>query len=169
MPSAATSSSSSELPVGNRPQRDRHENPTSPLLPAGAAEILKEFPARQFFAPGGVKSSGSVDWQRGGFLDLYSGQAEVAWQISRQFTIWVLTFDFTHDENQNFLDMGPQSVILELLESGAVLGCGAAPECCGFSRAITPAVRDVEHHYAALLLQVVLRCIALGPWICILG
>jgi hypothetical protein len=53
---------------------------------------LKNFPAQEFFAPEGIRASGSVDWQRCGFLDLYSGQAEVARQISTQFNIWVLAY-----------------------------------------------------------------------------
>ena len=84
--------SSLELPKGSRSRHSCHENADSPLLPAGAAEILKNFPAQEFFAPEGIRASGSVDWQRCGFLDLYSGQAEVARQISTQFNIWVLAY-----------------------------------------------------------------------------
>ena len=140
-------SSSKELPGRGARKMACHENASSPLLNEKAARLLSKVPARQFFAPGGVRHEGQVQWQRCGFLDLYSGQAEVARQISKQFGVWVLTFDFTHGENQNLLDEGVQSEILELLRCGAFVGVGAAPECCSFSRAITPAIRDRVHPF----------------------
>ena len=39
------------------------------------------------------------------------------------------------------MDEKLQQDILALVENHAVLGVGAAPECCSFSRAITPPVR----------------------------
>ena len=175
-----STTSSSELPGRRSHGQVREENPLSPVLPPEAKRLVQSFPAKQFFAPGGVRHAGSVDWQRCGFIDLYSGKAEVARQISKQFGVWVLTFDFTHGENQNLLDKDLQERILELIRSGAVLGIGAAPECSSFSRAITPAVRDRLHPYgkpnlspgmqtkvqhgnqhAAFVLAVVLLCLEL--------
>ncbi|CAL1164508.1 unnamed protein product [Cladocopium goreaui] len=48
---------------------------------------------------------------------------------------------------QNLLDEQVQKSIFDLLEAGAFLGAGAAPGCCSFSRAITPAVRDHQHPF----------------------
>ena len=173
--------SSPELPRVGKRARARHENLSSPLLSEKAAELVNRFPAGQFFCPGGIRATGTVQWQRKGFVDLYSGRAEVARQISKIFGIWVLTFDVTHGEKQDLLDEELQDSIVALLQSDAVLGVGAAPECCSFSRAITPAVRsrlypyglpaissnmekkvDRGNRHAAFVLRVLLLCRALG-------
>ena len=135
--SAAPLPSSSELPPAAR----------GPALSEQAAALLRALPARQFFAPGGARAGGPVIWKRRGYLDLYSGRAEVARQLSKQFGIWVLTFDFEHGENQDLLDPAVRQQIEELVRAGAFLGVGAAIECRSFSRAITPAVRDREFPY----------------------
>ena len=180
--SADVSTSSPELP--RKPDAKRvggHENPRSPVLSSSASALLAAIPARRFFAPGGKRASGQIPWERQGFLDLYSGKAEVARQISKQFNVWVLTFDFTHGEDQNLLDVDVQSQIRQLVTEGAVLGIGAAPECGSFSRAVTPAVRDRSqplgkdhltarmaekvkqgNQHAAFVLSLVLLCIELG-------
>ena len=143
---AAPLPSSSELPPAARGPGN-HENERSPALSEQAAALLRALPARQFFAPGGARAGGPVIWKRRGYLDLYSGRAEVARQLSKQFGIWVLTFDFEHGENQDLLDPAVRQQIEELVRAGAFLGVGAAIECRSFSRAITPAVRDREFPY----------------------
>ena len=121
------------------------ENRGSPLLSDRARELLSGLDGVRFFGPDGRRCSGPVDWRRAGFLDLYSGESGVARALSRKLGVWVLTFDYTHGEDQNLLDERTQKFIFELLREGAFLGCGLAPECASFSRAVTPAVRDRDH------------------------
>ena len=121
------------------------ENQASPLLSAEAQQLLAKFSYKQFFAPGGKRAGADFAPQRAGFIDLYSGRAEVARQISKMFGVWVLTFEIEHGPEQNLLDSELQDLILELIDSGAILGAGAAPECASFSRAVVPPVRDAAH------------------------
>lgn len=144
---AAVLPSSSELPSWAPPPEPCQENPCCRRLSSKARELLARFPARQFFCPGGGRAKKKIDWERQGYLDLYSGKAEVARQISRRWRVWSLTFDFIHGEGQDLLDVDTQQLILELIRCGAVWGVGAAPECGSFSRAVTPAVRDREFPY----------------------
>lgn len=122
------------------------ENPLSPLLPEEARRLLSELPPGQFLFNGKRNHKGFL-FRRKGFLDLYSGKAGVALQLSRRFKVWVLTFDWEHGHEQDLLSKKVQQLCVLLMKVGAFLGMGAAPECSSFSRAITPAVRDREHLY----------------------
>ena len=117
------------------------ENEASPFLSADAVAALQEFPGMRFLAPGGRRLS-SFRPRRAGVLDLFSGKAGVARQVSRRFRLWVLTFDFTHGDDQNLLDEKLQDKLRLLVKLRAFLGLGAAPECASFSRAVHPAVRS---------------------------
>eukprot|EP00438_Fugacium_kawagutii_P035715 Skav234674 [mRNA] locus=scaffold1131:475680:480491:- [translate_table: standard] len=120
------------------------ENDRSPLLSSEALELLQQLPSECFVGPGGRRLAAGADlpFCRRGFLDLYSGKAAVAKSLARRFNVWVCTFDFDHGSNQNLLDEKLQRHLMELLEKGAFLGVGAAPECCSFSRAVCPPVRS---------------------------
>ena len=146
-PPAAIFTSSEELPGIRGESPCCHENSRSPLLSERAQQLLRALPVCQFFAPGGRRARPGFLPKRKGFLDLYSGKAGVARQLSKQYKVWVVTFDFTHGASQNLLDEQVQKSIFDLLEAGAFLGAGAAPGCCSFSRAITPAVRDHQHPF----------------------
>ena len=81
-------------------------------------------------------------FQRRGVLDLYSGAAGTAKAISKRFHVWVLTVDFSYGAEQDLLDPELQKLLRDLATQDLFLGLGAAPECCSFSRAVTPAVRS---------------------------
>ncbi len=156
------------------------ENPLSPFLSEEARRLLSELPVQQFLFKGRRRCT-NFSFRRKGFLDLYSGKAGVAIQLSRRFNVWILTFDWEHGHNQDLLSKQVQQLCLRLISVGAFLGVGAAPECCSFSRAITPAVRDREYLYgrpdvsqrmkakleagnchALFVLQVIQLCLALS-------
>ena len=110
-------------------------------LSAEAAELLKRFKPAQFLLPGGRRAQELVQFSSKGVLDLYSGNAGVARSLARRFNCWVLTFDFERGEEQNLLNLELQNHILSMISAGCFWGVGGAPECCSFSRAVTPAVR----------------------------
>ena len=130
--------------VSTSSSRYHKENQLSPELSDAASTLLASFPRHQFFFAGRRVDDDFVP-QRRGFLDLYSGKAEVARQISKLFNVWVLTFDFEHGAEENLLEVRLQERIHALLQADAFLGAGAAPECSSFSRAVVPPVRDRDH------------------------
>ena len=138
--------SSFELP----PNVDRSlfamaENRRSPLLTAKQREALQQVPGHFFLLPGGKRAPTTMDpsmFERRGVLDLYSGAAGTAKAISRRFHVWVLTVDFSYGAEQDLLDPALQKLLQDLAAQDLFLGLGAAPECCSFSRAVTPAVRS---------------------------
>lgn len=115
----------------------------------GAAELTEEaklllakYPAAQFFGPDGRRcSAGFIPKQRG-FLDLYSGAAGVARALAKRYGVWVLSFEYEHCPSEDLLEPSTQDYIMTMINAGCFYGVGAAPECCSFSRAITPAVRS---------------------------
>eukprot|EP00438_Fugacium_kawagutii_P019953 Skav226916 [mRNA] locus=scaffold1147:36750:43108:+ [translate_table: standard] len=146
-PSNATGSSepprSGAPPV---PPWSAAENLASPLLSSAAVEALRSLPSECFICPGGrrLRRGDAVPFCRRGFLDLYSGKSAVARSLARRFHVWVITVDFEHGSDQNLLDATVQQKLHALVELEALLGVGAAPECCSFSRAVCPAVRSAE-------------------------
>lgn len=134
--------------VTSLPQRDSGEKllesgecSTLPELSSEARALLQEFAPSQFFLPGGRRAKHRCEFQRKGFLDLFSGKAGVAKSLSRRFGVWVLTFDFDRGEEQNLLNPELRQKILAMMRADCFAGVGAAPECASFSRAVTPAVR----------------------------
>ncbi len=135
---------SGEANSGKR-QAQRHvaaENKRSPLLSEEAKALLSCYPACQFFLPGGRRGRGCFRPLRRGFLDLYSGAAGIARALSRRFHVWVLCFDFSHCPSEDLLEPRVQKAVFEMLKKLCFLGAGAAPECCTFSRAVTPPIRS---------------------------
>ena len=174
-PSIAVASSQVAPPAGppklssekkTRTRRaERAENRRSPLLPKECRELLAEFPGAQFFAPGGKRASGKPEWERLGFLDLYSGASGYARYMSKTYDVWVLTFDFSHGAGQDLLDAGLQAKLFKMMRSGCFLGVSAAPECRSFSRAVTPAVRDASHPYGKPdISKAMAEKVAVGNW-----
>lgn len=140
-----------EPPVGTRSVREAmDENPRAGQLSAAAHLALQQLPFTMFYGPGGKRLSSAADLlalQRRGVLDLYSGEAGVAKAISRKYKVWVCTVDFSHGSDQDLLNPELQETLKQLVTLECFLGMGAAPECCSFSRAVTPAVRDALHPY----------------------
>ena len=138
--------SSSELPSGGKRRvAAMEENERAAELSAEAKSLLQRLPPHMFLLPGGRRAKDASEvsqLRRCGVLDLYSGQAGVAKEISKKFKVWVVTVDFAHGAEQDLLDPGLQSRLLELMRVRSFLGLGAAIECCSFSRAVTPAVRS---------------------------
>ena len=121
------------------------ENWKSPLLTSKQRTLLSSLPGQCFLLPGGKLAA--PDFQpsklrRRGVLDLYSGAAGVAKSTSKRFQVSVLTMDFSHGVEQDLLDPETQEKLRNLASHDVFLGLGAAPECCSFSRAVTPAVRS---------------------------
>ena len=141
-PPAVTNSRTSPagLPWGARTPASHGsgEDERLPLLSAEAADVLSKIPKVQFILPGGRRAGKDFVPQRQGYLDLYSGKAGVAKSLAQRFGTWVITFDFCHEEGQDLLLPEVQQVVFDLIQSGAVWGVGAAPECCSFSRAVCP-------------------------------
>ena len=117
------------------------EDDQLPALPAAARDLLQSLAPQQFLLPGGSRAFSPVAFRRKGVLDLYSGKAGVAKELANLYGCWVLTFDYTHGDDQNLLDPDIQKRVFDLVAAGAFWCFGAAPECASFSRAITPAVR----------------------------
>eukprot|EP00435_Cladocopium_sp_Y103_P042123 s672_g11.t1 len=118
-----------------------------PLLSQQAKELLSQFPRSQFFAPGGKRAGAGFVPTRQGVLDLYSGAAGVARYVSRKYKVWVLTIDYEHGPGQNLLDPALQELLFKTLDAECFAAVGAAPDCSSFSRAVTPAVRDVANPF----------------------
>ena len=118
------------------------EHELSPELSGELSAELASFPGAQFVLPGGKRSKEKFVPRRKGFLDLFSGESGVAKELSRKYNVWTLTFDYTHNADQDLLDEKLQRRLLDLLRKGAFLGFGAAPECCSFSRAVVPPWRS---------------------------
>lgn len=118
------------------------ENPASELLNETALALLERFPGMQFIPPGGGRREKSFRPKRKGFLDLFSGKAGVARELAKQCNVWVLTFDYEHGVEQDLLQPELQQHLKQLVEAGAFVGFGAAPECCSFSRAVVPPWRS---------------------------
>ena len=111
-------------------------------LSAEAMEELSTFSSAQFILPDGRRGSRDFVPQTKGFLDLFSGAAGVAKVIAKTFGVWVLTFDVEHSPQQDLLCPGLRKKLKRLIELGAFLGVGMAPECASFSRAVCPPVRS---------------------------
>eukprot|EP00434_Breviolum_minutum_P008186 symbB.v1.2.007217.t1/scaffold441.1/size205278/4 len=129
---------------GRRQMRRLRFNAGAAALTDEAKLLLAKYPAAQFFGPDGKRChDGFVPKQRG-FLDLYSGAAGVARALATRYGVWVLSFEYEHCPSEDLLEPSTQDHILAMIEAGCFYGVGAAPECCSFSRAITPAVRSRE-------------------------
>ena len=127
---------SEQSPTASRKSR----NPAARVLSERAVKVLSSFKAAQFVLPNGKRATKGFVPERQGFVDLYSGAAGVARKIARTFGVWVLTVDYNDGPEQDLLQHDLQLTVKELLESGAVLGLGMAPECASFSRAVCPPV-----------------------------
>ena len=121
------------------------ENKRSPFLSVEAQKLLAKYPGSQFFLPGGRRGRGVFRPRRRGFLDLYSGAAGIARALSKRYHVWVLCFDFAHCASENLLEEEVQNSVFAMLHALCFLGAGAAPECCTFSRAVTPPIRSRLH------------------------
>ena len=140
----ACSTSPSGLPRRRRPRLchgSRAENTQLSELSAEAVVLLSQFPAAQFFCPGGRRARAGFRPRRQGYLDLYSGESGVARALASSYDTWVLTFDFCHGEEQDLLKPELQEKLLAMISSGCFWAVGAAPECCSFLRAVNPPVR----------------------------
>eukprot|EP00438_Fugacium_kawagutii_P018528 Skav213254 [mRNA] locus=scaffold1311:39874:44557:+ [translate_table: standard] len=124
------------------------ENSLAPEISADARALLQSLEPSQVILPGGVRAQSAADLaglHRAGFLDLYSGKAGVAMEISKKFQVWVVTFDFERGPHQDLLCKKVQQKVFSVIEAHMFLGVGAAPECASFSRAVWPVVRDAQH------------------------
>ena len=128
-----------------RRRRQRRFNEHAELLPEEARQLLEKYPAAQFFGPDGRRCAEGFKPTQRGFLDLYSGAAGVARSLAKRYGVWVLSFDYEHCAGENLLCPETQEHILAMIDARCFYGVGAAPECCSFSRAITPAVRSREY------------------------
>eukprot|EP00438_Fugacium_kawagutii_P020227 Skav232464 [mRNA] locus=scaffold2877:29131:33540:+ [translate_table: standard] len=160
--SSKTKSSESTATGSSEPPRDQLgtrevkpwsgvclENGRSPVLSHEAKELLSQLPRECFIGPGGKRLAANepLDFRRRGFLDLYSGRCAVAKALARRFNVWVLTFDIEHGDGQDLLRESLQQKLISAVRALCFLGVGAAPECCSFSRAVTPAVRSASLPY----------------------
>lgn len=78
---------------------------------------------------------------KSGFLDLFSGERGVAFEIFKASGIWVLTFDIIYGANQDLSKPDLRKDLEWLLKKHVFFGCGLAPVCRSFSVAVTPAIR----------------------------
>ena len=58
-----------------------------------------------------------------------------------------MSYDILQHASQDLLDPETQAGVIMLIESGMVLGLGAAPVCSSMSRAITPSWRSAAEPY----------------------
>ena len=77
-----------------------------------------------------------------GFLDLFSGRKGFAKAACRLGAPWTLTIDIEDGPQCDLLDPSVRRKLERLIEAGCFLQVSAAPNCCSFSRAITPAIRS---------------------------
>ena len=122
-----------------------HARSDQPCRPAagGKAEADSKPPLRTcgtFVFPKGVEQPSCA--AKEGYLDLFSGCCGVARELARLTGRWVLCYDIKLSDSQDLSSGAVQREIVQLLESGWILGCGAAPVCSSFSRAVTPACRS---------------------------
>lgn len=95
-----------------------------------------------------------------GFLDIYSGQKGFAKSATRQGCPWVLTIDIKDGPHCDLLNDSLREKLMLLLKGGVFNHFSAAPICCSFSRAITPAVRSrafprgLKHVYGSMLQKI---------------
>ena len=131
--------------LGNGRRRQRRFNGCAEQLSDEAQRLLAKYPAAQFFGPDGRRCAEGFRPTQRGFLDLYSGAAGVARALAKRYGVWVLSFEYEHCPSENLLCPETQEHIMAMIDAGCFYGVGAAPECCSFSRAITPAVRSREY------------------------
>ena len=117
------------------------ENPESPLLDSAGLALLQKLPSSQFFV-NGTRAPPDFVPKRKGFLDLYTGKGGVAKFVSKNYGVWVLSFEIDHHPSEDLLLESTRQLVLDLLDADVFLGAGMAPECSSFSRAVTPAVRS---------------------------
>ena len=122
-----------------------HARSDQPCRPAAGskAEADSKPPLRTcgtFVFPKGVEQPSCA--AKKGYLDLFSGCCGVARELARLTGRWVLCYDIKLSDSQDLSSGAVQREIVQLLESGWILGCGAAPVCSSFSRAVTPACRS---------------------------
>lgn len=88
------------------------------VLSAKASALLAGFSHSQFFYKGKRAAADFRPTHRG-FLDLYSGRAEVAKQLSLKYGVWVLTFDYDRGVEQDLLQPQLQHTLRSLVEEDA--------------------------------------------------
>ena len=110
-------------------------------LPPAARLLLDRLPRDQFMLP--VRARRDRDWAptARGALDLFAGSRGYAKALLQRGCPWVLTFDFAHGPNQDFLDPDTRALVEELIEAGAFATVAAGPVCSSLSTAVFPAVR----------------------------
>ena len=84
---------------------------------------------------------------RSGYIDLFSGSGGVCRELCRLTGRWVVSYDIIHSSSEDLLKPVVQDEVLSLIDSGAILGVGAAPVCSSMSRAITPSWRSAAEPY----------------------
>ena len=84
---------------------------------------------------------------RSGYIDLFSGSGGVCRELCRLTGRWVVSYDIIHGSSEDLLKPVVQDEVLSLIDSGAILGVGAAPVCSSMSRAITPSWRSAAEPY----------------------
>ena len=122
-----------------------HARSAQPCRPAAESKAeAKSWPPLRtcgtFVFPKGVEQSFCAAEK--GYLDLFSGCCGVARELARLTGRWVLCYDIKFSDSQDLSSAAVQREIIQLLESGWIIGCGAAPVCSSFSRAVTPACRS---------------------------
>ena len=127
----------SRRPVCDRGGELDHE--ASSLVPA-AIEILMSYPRKQFYF-----SKDFAGFNQPGALDLYSGRGGVAKALVKGGCPWVLSFELNRGEGENVLLESNKTNILKLIQLKACKLVGSAMVCKSFSRAVTPAVRDLQY------------------------
>ena len=116
---------------------DRNPRPTSchpeALLPGQPLRGNHVFPV-------GVDPATVI--HKPGYIDLFSGSHGVALELARLTGRWVISYDIKDSTEQDLLSPRVQAEVKQLIESGSIVGVGAAPVCASMSRAITPAWRS---------------------------
>ena len=79
-----------------------------------------------------------------GWVDLFSGSRGLPRALVEAAPWWVVCYDWKHDGREDLLNPEVQAEVLELLQSGAVLGFSAGPPSGSFSAAVSPFWRTRE-------------------------
>lgn len=120
---------------------DHEKPPESPsFFRPEVLEIFEYFGKDQFILSNGCPWPPSSK----GFLDIYSGKKGFAKAAVRYGAPWVLTIDILDGPQCDVLEPRVRQKLKFLIESGCFHHVSFAPICSSFSRAMTPAVRNLE-------------------------
>ena len=107
-------------------------------------DLLRRIPPGQFVHSEVFPSLQAALDSGPGWVDLFSGSRGLPRALVEAAPWWVVCYDWKHDGREDLLNPEVQAEVLELLQSGAVLGFSAGPPSGSFSAAISPPWRTRE-------------------------